>query len=260
MRPYAARNWIGLWSLFMRELRRSTVKSWGELLFGPPLMGLLFAATFGIAAGSRDPAPLGLDMIAFLAPGLAFSAAGNFAFAGGCFPIVMGKLEGTIADELMAPLSPGELALGHALGGAVAGIACGLAVLLVLIPFAPLTFPNPLLALAHLALGALALSTIGAIAGLWARRWDDYGAVDTLFLQPLMMLSGTFFPLATLPEPLPSALALLPAFPAIDGMRQGLAGAGEAPVATSLLVLAATCLGLLVALRQLFASGWRTKS
>src|SRR3546814_3216209 len=47
---------------------------------------------------------------------------------------------------------------------------------------------------------ALLFALLGIIVGLWAERWDHYGAVEGFVIVPLGLLSGTFFSVARLPE------------------------------------------------------------
>ena len=42
---------------------------------------------------------------------------------------------------------------------------------------------------------------LGTLAGLWADRWEHYAMVESFLVLPLGFLSGTFFTLASLPEP-----------------------------------------------------------
>ena len=56
---------------------------------------------------------MGVDFADFLAPGLIVMAMIQNAFANSSFSLLVGKIQGTIVDYLMPPLSTGELIAGH---------------------------------------------------------------------------------------------------------------------------------------------------
>ena len=58
-------------------------------------------------------------------------------------------MQGNISDFLMAPLSPGELVCGFALGGVTRGPLVGLAVTLAMWPFVPFGLAHPGFVLFH---------------------------------------------------------------------------------------------------------------
>ena len=92
-------------------------------------------------------------------------------------------------DMLIARCRPLTLAAGWALGAAVNSLLVALGALAVLLLFAP--FPaSPLALFAWLALGSMALAFAGVIVGIFAPRYDNVSFYDTLFVYPLLMLSG----------------------------------------------------------------------
>ena len=120
-------NWIGLWTLYLREVRRF-LKVAAQTVTGPVVTTLLFLAVFSVALGRRAPMTGGVSYIEFLAPGLVMMTIAQNAFANTSSSILIAKVQGNIADFLMAPLSPGELTCGFALGGLTRGIVVGLVV------------------------------------------------------------------------------------------------------------------------------------
>ena len=71
-RHYGAINWIGLWTLYKREVGRF-LKVWMQTLFAPVITTLLFMTVFKLAFGNRGELTgdfEGLDYNSFLAPGL----------------------------------------------------------------------------------------------------------------------------------------------------------------------------------------------
>ena len=108
-------------------------------------------------------------------------------------------------------------------------------------------------------LGAMLFAFLGFLAGLWARKWDRYSVVDTFLILPLGLLSGTFFPLAALPEMGQSLILANPVFYAVDGFRAGFLGQPQAPLLAGAAVLLGICALLAVTSWILVARGYRLK-
>jgi ABC-2 type transport system permease protein len=118
----------------------------------------------------------------------------------------------------------------------------------------------PLIALAYLLLGSLALSFAGILAGIWANKFDEMAAITNFIVQPLTFLSGTFYSINRLPGPFDMMAALNPVFYAIDGFRYGMIGVADRSLLTGFLCLCAVNLGLGVLCYRALSSGYRLKS
>ncbi|MEC7650916.1 MAG: ABC transporter permease [Pseudomonadota bacterium] len=253
-------NWIGLWTLYMREVQRFA-KVGMQTVIAPVITSMLFLMVFAVAVGERAQLAGDTDFIAFLVPGLAMMTVLQNAFANTSSSFVVSKVQGNIVDLLMPPIGPGELLVGMAAGGMTRGIAVGLVAALVLGVFGGLSMPAaPLTALAFLILGSLALSFAGILAGIWANKFDEMSAITNFLIQPLAFLSGTFYSVDRLPSPFDTIATLNPFFYAIDGFRYGLLGIADRPVVTGIicLVLLNGVLGWLCYV--VLKSGYRLKS
>ena len=152
-------NWVGLWTLYMREVQRFA-KVAMQTVIAPVITSMLFLMVFAVAVGERAQLAGDTDFIAFLVPGLAMMTVLQNAFANTSSSFVVSKVQGNIVDLLMPPIGPGELLVGMAAGGMTRGIAVGLVAAVVLGMFGGLSTPAaPLTALAFLILGSLALSS-----------------------------------------------------------------------------------------------------
>ena len=78
-RPMGAVNWRGLWTLYLKEVRRF-LKVFTQTVLAPMVTTLLFLAVFTLALGRRAEI-VGVDFGAFLAPGLIMMAMAQNAFA-----------------------------------------------------------------------------------------------------------------------------------------------------------------------------------
>ena len=127
MHQPTASNAIGLWTLYMREVRRF-MKVYTQTMLAPVVTTLLFLAVFSLALGQFRPDVHGVPFSQFLAPGLVMMAIAQNAFANTSSSIMIAKVQGNIVDTLMPPFTPTELVFGIAMGGVTRGICVGLAV------------------------------------------------------------------------------------------------------------------------------------
>src|ERR1043165_8558327 len=97
-------NRIGLWSLYMKEVRRF-LKVQTQTVWAPAVTTLLYLVIFTVAMGRADRMILGVHLATFMAPGLIMMGMMNNAFANSSFSLLAGKIQGTIIDLLMPPLS-----------------------------------------------------------------------------------------------------------------------------------------------------------
>ncbi|MGB1106399.1 MAG: multidrug ABC transporter permease [Alphaproteobacteria bacterium] len=253
-------NWIGLWTLYLREVHRFA-KVAMQTVAAPVITSMLFLMVFAVAIGDRAKLAGDVDFIAFLVPGLVMMTVLQNAFANSSSSLVVSKVQGNIVDMLMPPIGPAELLVGLAAGGMTRGIAVGLVAALVLGLFGGLSLPAaPLVALAFLMLGSLALAFAGILAGIWASKFDEMAAITNFVIQPLAFLSGTFYSVERLPSPFDTIATLNPFFYAIDGFRYGLIGIADRPIVTGLvcLVVVNGVLGWLC--YRVLKSGYRLKS
>ena len=106
---------------------------------------------------------------------------------------------------------------------------------------------------------ALLFAFLGIVTGLWAERWDHYGAVEGFVIVPLGLLSGTFFSATRLPEGLRDWIYYNPVFYAVDGFRAGFLGQAETSLALGAVLVAALTLGLGAVAWRLFAAGYKIR-
>ena len=120
-------NRIGLWSLYMKEVRRF-LKVQTQTVWAPAVTTLLFLVIFTVALGRSGREVLGVSFATFVAPGLIMMGMMQNAFANSSFSLLVGKIQGTIVDYLMPPLSVGELIagfIGAAVGAGVLNLLLG---------------------------------------------------------------------------------------------------------------------------------------
>ena len=252
-------NWLGLWTLYVREVRRFA-KVFTQTILAPVVTTLLFLSIFTLALGPSSQMVPGLAYAQFLAPGLIMAAVMQNAFANTSSSLFISKIQGNIVDVLMPPLSAAELTLGYAAGGASRGLVVAVATGTALAAFVPVGVHDLGYALFHVTAGAVMLSLLGLAAGVWASKFDHIAAVTNFVVTPLAFLSGTFYSIERLPEAWRAVARANPVFYLIDGLRYGMTGHADGSLALGL-VSDVAAVALLVALcHRMFASGYRLKS
>jgi ABC-2 type transport system permease protein len=230
-------NVIGLWTLYLKEVRRF-LKVVTQTVLAPVVTTLVFLAIFTVAFGADRPAVDGVPFIAFLAPGLVVMAIVQNAFANTSSSIMIAKVQGNIVDYLMPPLSPGELLFGVVMGGVTRGMLVGLVVWLGMLPFVVMQ-PAHLWAVVYFAaMASLMLSILGFLAAIWAEKFDHMAAVTNFVITPLSFLSGTFYSIERLPEVFHGIALANPFFHMIDGVRYGFTDHSDGNIVLGALALA----------------------
>lgn len=258
-RRIGAVNWLGLWTLYKKEVRRFLKVSFQTVL-APVATTLLFMTVFALAIGARRGDVGGVPFTAFLAPGLIMMALINNAFANASSSIIVAKVQGNAVDFLMPPISPAELAVGFIAGAVTRGLIVAAATALVIEPFVRVGIAHPL-ALAFFGIGAASvMGMVGLIAGVWAEKFDHLAVITNFLIMPLAFLSGTFYSITILPEPFLTISYFNPVFYMIDGFRYGFTGYHDGNLAIGAAVLVVLNLVLGAASYLVLRTGWRLKS
>ncbi|MGH6947479.1 MAG: ABC transporter permease [Kiloniellales bacterium] len=258
-RQIGALNGRGLWTLYVKEVRRF-LNVYTQTLLAPMVTTLLFLAIFTLALGRAMQQVGGVSFAEFLAPGLVMMAMVQNAFANTSSSILIAKVQGNIVDVLMPPLSAGELTLGFAAGGVTRGLVVGVAVTLGMWIFVPLTIHSLSAVLFYAVNASLMLSLLGMLGGIWSEKFDHIAAVTNFVITPFSFLSGTFYSIERLPEHLQVVAHFNPFFYMIDGFRYGFIGHADGSLALGAVVLLGTNLALWVTAHRFFATGYRLKA
>jgi ABC-2 type transport system permease protein len=256
--PHAA-NWLGLWTLYLREVRRFA-KVYTQTLVAPIVTTLLFLAIFSLALGPSVDMVGDVPYLQFLAPGLIMMAIMQNAFANTSSSLVISKIQGNIVDSLMPPLTAHELTFGFAMGGATRGIAVGLIVGLAMAPFVTLHLHHPFFVIYHAVMASLFLSLLGVAGGIWSEKFDHIAAVTNFVVTPLSFLSGTFYTVERLPQIGQVVAHINPFFYMIDGFRYGFIDHADVVPWVGVVVMAVVNFLLWLVCYGMFARGYKLKA
>ncbi|HEX9702998.1 MAG TPA: ABC transporter permease [Rhodospirillales bacterium] len=252
-------NWIGLWTLYLREVRRF-IKVFTQTLMAPVATTLLFLAVFALALGGAVRMVGDVPFLEFLAPGLIVMAIAQNAFANTSSSIMIAKVQGNIIDTLMPPFTAHELTFGLAMGGVTRGVMVGFVVAMAMLPFVPMKVHALGFVLYHGFMASLMLSLLGIVGGIWSVKFDHIAAVTNFVVTPLAFLSGTFYSIERLPHAAQVAAHLNPFFYMIDGVRYGVTGHADGSLAAGVLVMAGVNAALWALSTWMFATGYRLKA
>jgi ABC-2 type transport system permease protein len=258
-RRFGLVNWVGLWTLYLREVRRFW-KVVFQTVGAPVVTTLLFLAIFSLALGGLRPDIGGTPFTSYLAPGLVIMAMLQNAFANTSSSLLIGKVQGNVVDILMPPLSAGELTTAIALGGLTRGLVVGVFTFLGMTFFVDFTLSNIWAVLYFAVSGSLLMSFMGMLVGIWAEKFDHMQAITNFIITPLTFLSGTFYSVDQLPEPAQVFSSFNPFFYMIDGFRYGFIGQPEGNLVVGVLLLAALNIILWVSCYIMFDRGYRIKA
>ncbi|WP_310531718.1 ABC transporter permease [Novosphingobium sp.] len=259
-------NKLGLWTLYIKEVRRF-IKVQTQTIWAPAITTLLQLVIFTVALGREGREVLGVSFATFVAPGLIVMGMMNNAFANSSFNFLSGKMQGTIVDYLMPPLSEIELMLGLIGAAVTRAVLVGLALAgaMWLYPGVHLGVPH-LWAIVWFALmGSMLLAFVGLLSSMWAEKFDHNAAITNFVIMPLTMLSGTFYVIDNLAPAFQTISRLNPIFYVISGFRFGFLGQSDIGSTNEAVLHGAIGLGVLnlvvgTVCFLLLKRGWKLKS
>ena len=227
VRRFGYVNYIGMWSLYKKEVLRF-LNVIGQTILGPIITSALFLLVISLAIGDSRSDVLGVPYINFLFPGLIAMQVIGQAFSHSSSSLLMGKVMGNIVDTISAPLSAAEV-----------------------------TFA---IVLASVTRSSFILGAGGFITGLWAEKFDHMSSVTNFFIVPLSFLSGTFYSVERLPHFLQLISEYNPFFYMIDGFRYGFIGKSDGSITFGLIYLSIISVAIWFASYYLYKKGYKIKS
>jgi ABC-2 type transport system permease protein len=252
-------NWIGLWTLYRKEVWRF-LNVGMQTVMAPVVTTLLYYGIFALAIGGvvRTTGPF--SYLEFMAPGLIMMAMTQNAFANTSSSVLIAKVQGNIVDVLMPPLSALELLVGYVGGGITRGLVVGIPTWLAIRLFVPIDPVDFGFVLFHAVAASMMLALLGTIGGIVAEKFDHLAALTNFVVIPLTFLSGTFYSIERLPEGLQFLAHIDPFFYMIDGFRYGFIGYADGSLATGIAVMIGGNAALALIVWRMLETGYRLKS
>lgn len=253
-------NWLGLWTLYKREVWRF-LKVVHQTMLAPVVTTLLFLAVLALSVGSNSGRLVeNIPYKQFIAPGLIMMAVVQNAFANTSSSLMIAKMQGVIIDLLMPPFTGAEITFGLTMGGVTRGALVGLVVTAFVYLFVPFHIAHIGLALFYLLASSLMLAIIGLLTAIRSQSFDQLSAITNYIITPLSFLSGTFYSIRQLPEFWYKVCHLNPFFYMIDGFRYSFTDYADGSIPTGVAVICVTNIVLWYVAQKLISKGYRLKT
>lgn len=196
-------------------------RTWQVNFFPPLVEAILYLFAIGLGIGSYVQQIDGIPYVNFIAPAILAISVMNSAFFECTYGSYVRMYYQKSFDAMIAtPLSIEDVIAGELLWGATRSLIYVLIMLPVLAAFGVISLPLALLAIPVAFLGGLMFAGIAMCFTAITPGIDTLNYPAFLFITPMMLFSGTFFPLSLLPVALQYiALAVLPLTHLVSIMR-----------------------------------------
>ncbi len=245
-----ARDRVALVTILRKEIHRF-LRIWPQTLLPPAITTTLYFVIFGTVIGRRIGDMGGRDYMEYIVPGLVMMSIINSAYANVSSSFFGAKWGRHVEELLVSPATPAVILCGYIGGGILRGLLVGVIVLTIATLFAGWQMHAPLLTLLFAVLTAAVFALAGFINAVLARNFDGISLVPNFILTPLTYLGGVFYSVELLPEPWRSMSLVNPILYMINGLRHGLLGIGDVPVAAALGVVMVFVVVFVVVARHL---------
>ena len=224
------------------HVARRNFMVWRKLLAVGLLMHILeplfYLVALGYGLGSFIREISGMSYLSFLASGILVSSTMMTASFESMFATFSRLDQQRTHEGLMAaPLTVDDIATGEILWAASKSVISGAGILLVALLLGAIEGWRSLLALPVIFLTGLVFSAMALNITALARRWDFFHFYMTLFLTPMVLLCGVFYPISSLPDWLVPLVNGLPLSHAIAVVRPLVTGQPVTDLAMHLGVL-----------------------
>jgi lipooligosaccharide transport system permease protein len=174
----------------------------------PVLYLIALGYGLGLFVGEID----GVPYVSFIAPALLAISMMNSSFFECTYSSFVRMYYQKAYDAMVAtPLSIEDVIAGELLWGATRSLIYATAMLVVLVAFGVVALPSSLLVIPFSFLAGLLFSGIAMCFTAFSPSIDTLNYPAFLFITPMFLFSGTFFPLSVLPGPIQVfAMAALP--------------------------------------------------
>ena len=220
-------------------------RTWKVNFFPPLIEAFLYLFAIGMGIGTYVKEIDGIPYINFIAPAILAIAVMNSAFFECTYGSYVRMYYQKSFDAMIAtPLSIEDVIAGELLWGATRSVLYVIIMLPVLAAFGVISFPTSLFVIPLAFLGGLMFAGIAMCFTAITPSIDTLNYPSFLLITPMVLFSGTFFPLTLLPELFQYiALAFLPLTHLVAIMRML-----TLPSLTGLLVLHLTWIILITAI------------
>jgi len=222
-------------------------RTWKVNFFPPLIEAFLYLFAIGMGIGSYVKEIDGIPYVNFIAPAILAISVMNSAFFECTYGSYVRMYYQKSFDAMIAtPLSIEDVIAGELLWGATRSLLYVIIMLPVFAAFGVISFPLSLLAVPLAFLGGLMFAGIAMCFTAITPSIDTLNYPSFLFITPMALFSGTFFPLTLLPTLLQYIALILPLTHLVAIMRMltlpDLSGMGVLNLVYIILVTAVFCI------------------
>ncbi|HUN67322.1 MAG TPA: ABC transporter permease [Burkholderiales bacterium] len=237
--PSLSLRFVAVWRRHFLVWRKLAIPSILGNLADPLIV--LFGLGYGLGAALGDVG--GISYFGFLSGGFLASTTMYAATFESLFSAYSRMhVQKTWEAIVNAPMTLEDVLAGEWAWAATKALAAGVCILAIVAAAGNASFPLALATVPVVVLIGLAFAALGLSVNALASGYDFFSYYMTLLLTPMMMLSGVFFPIARLPEPVQAAAQALPLYHGVELTRSLLGGVLPAHGLVNLAVLAAYAL------------------
>lgn len=228
-----------------------------QTIVPPVITTLLFILIFGYSLGSRIAGISGQSYILYILPGLVGMAVMTNAYSNSSGSLFMARIDRSIENILVVPISHLRLVVALCLGGIIRGVLVGIVSLGVACWMTDLQIRFFLATFLQLLLISATFSSLGILSALWADSWDQLGTFSNFIITPFLYLGGVFYSVRMLPPVWQQVSFLNPMFYFIDGFRHAILGVSDLGMAASFSITLLFSLASLGVAVWLFRRGYK---
>ena len=187
------------WHVWRRNLL-VFVKTWKVNFFPPFVEAFLYLLAIGVGIGTYVKEIDGIPYVNYIAPAILAIAVMNSAFFECTYGSYVRMYYQKAFDAMIAtPLSIEDVIAGELLWGATKSVMYAIIMLCVLSLFGVMALPSSLLVIPVAFLGGLLFAALAMCFTSITPSIDALNYPSFLFITPMSLFAGTFFPLALLP-------------------------------------------------------------
>lgn len=191
-----------VWSVWRRN-RDAFLKTYRVNFIPPFVEPVLYLLALGFGLGTYIESVDGIPYPVFIAPALVSISVMYSSFFECTYSSFVRMYYQKTFDAIIAtPVSIDEVIAGEMFWGATRGMIYAALMLPVLLLFGVVAMPSSLLLIPFAYLAGLLFATIGMCFTAITPGIDALNYPAFLFITPMFLFSGTFFPLDLLPEPI----------------------------------------------------------
>jgi lipooligosaccharide transport system permease protein len=208
----ALRVWQRHWTVYTKLYKTSIALNFAE--------PALYLVAMGFGLGAFVPEIHGQPYIKYIAPGIIASSS-MFAAVYECTygTYIRMTFQKTFDAILATPVNLDDLVAGELIWGATKSVIFGITITIVIALFGLVDSPLIVLAIPFIFLCGLIFAELSIIFCAIVPGIDSFSYFYTLFMTPLFLFSGIFFPLDTMPRAVSDIAAFTPLYHLVNICR-----------------------------------------